>query len=385
MKFTIDSKDFKTAITKVLQLKDGILSSLQRVYITVNAEAGKAELLATNIDEYIKVYISDCYNLESGKAVIDRTDLKLLEKLKGELTISDIDTEKLLVQTDKKKLKINNYMWTDEFLDIPELKNLQKVLVTDEAWLLETVTNLSKFTTTNDLNKLQQAFNFNIEDKQVEAVDGYKIGIRYFNNRVRPIDGAENLMLKNVCLPVFKKVLDFKSEAEVDFYQNKDYIKISGTDFIYMVNAIEGAYFKIKPMIYTDYNYSVDINCKDILESVKYAEPMLKKEQRPLILHTDNEKLYTYFICSKCESLELIQSENNTMSNDFYIGINPSYLVECFTILHSIGADAANCKFITSKSPMEIEADDYLFLVLPINITTNNGMMENINELLIAG
>ena len=34
MKFTIDSKDFKTAITKVLQLKDGILSSLQRVYIT---------------------------------------------------------------------------------------------------------------------------------------------------------------------------------------------------------------------------------------------------------------------------------------------------------------------------------------------------------------
>lgn len=34
---------------------------------------------------------------------------------------------------------------------------------------------------------------------------------------------------------------------------------------------------------------------------------------------------------------------------------------------------------------MEIEADDYLFLVLPINITTNNGMMENINELLIAG
>lgn len=226
MKFTIDSKDFKTAITKVLQLKDGMLSSLQRVYVTVNSEAGKAELLATNIDEYIKVYISDCYNLESGKAVIDRTDLKLLEKLKGELTISDIDTEKLLVQTDKKKLKINNYMWTDEFLDIPELKNLQKVLVTDEAWLLETVTNLSKFTTTNDLNKLQQAFNFNIEDKQVEAVDGYKIGIRYFNNRVRTIDGAENLMLKNVCLPVFKKVLDFKSEAEVDFYQNKDYIKV---------------------------------------------------------------------------------------------------------------------------------------------------------------
>lgn len=86
------------------------MSSLQRVYITVNAEAGKAELLATNIDEYIKVYISDCYNLESGKAVIDRTDLKLLEKLKGELTISDIDTEKLLVQTDKKKLKINNYI-----------------------------------------------------------------------------------------------------------------------------------------------------------------------------------------------------------------------------------------------------------------------------------
>ena len=29
MKFSIDSKDFKTAITKVLQLKDGILSSLQ--------------------------------------------------------------------------------------------------------------------------------------------------------------------------------------------------------------------------------------------------------------------------------------------------------------------------------------------------------------------
>lgn len=105
MKFSIDSKDFKTATTKVLQLKDGIFSSLQRVYISVNAEAGKVELLTTNIDEYIKVYISNCYNLESGKAVIDKTDLKLLEKLKGELTISDIDTEKLLIQTDKKEAK----------------------------------------------------------------------------------------------------------------------------------------------------------------------------------------------------------------------------------------------------------------------------------------
>ncbi|MDY2606901.1 MAG: hypothetical protein SOV90_03075 [Lachnospiraceae bacterium] len=385
MKFSIDSKDFKTATIKVLQLKDGILSSLQRVYIIVNAEAGKVELLATNIDEYIKVYISNCYNLESGNAVIDKTDLKLLEKLKGELTISDIDTEKLLIQTDKKKLKINNYMWTDEFLDIPELKDLQKVLVTDEAWLLETVTNLSKFTVVDDPNKLKQVFNFNIEDNQVEALDGYKIGVRYFNERVRTIDGAENLMLKNVCLSVFKKVLGFKSSAEVDFYRNKDYIKVSGSNFIYLVNAVEGTYFNIKPMLNTDYNYSVDINCKEILENVKYAEPMLKKEQRPLILHTDNGKLYTYFISSKCESLELIQSENNTMSNDFYIGINPSYLVECFTILHSIGADAANCKFTNPKAPMEIEADDYLFLVLPINITTNNEMMENINELLIAG
>ena len=44
MKFSIDSKDFKTAITKVLQLKDGILSSLQRVYITVNAEAENQRL-----------------------------------------------------------------------------------------------------------------------------------------------------------------------------------------------------------------------------------------------------------------------------------------------------------------------------------------------------
>lgn len=276
-------------------------------------------------------------------------------------------------------------MWTDEFLDIPELKDLQKVLVTDEAWLLETVTNLSKFTVVDDPNKLKQVFNFNIEDNRVEALDGYKIGIRYFNNRVRTIDGAENLMLKNVCLSVFKKVLDFKSSAEVDFYQNKDYIKVNGSDFIYLVNAVEGAYFNIKPMLNTDYNYSVDINCKDILGSVKYAEPMLKKEQRPLILHTENEKLYTYFISSKCESLELIQSDNNTMSNDFYIGINPSYLVECFTILHSIGADAANCKFTNPKSPMEIASDDYMFLVLPINITTNNEMMENINKLLIAG
>lgn len=385
MKFTIDSKDFKTAITKVLRLKDGVISSLQRVYITVNAEAGKAELLTTNIDEYIKVYIADCYNLESGKAVIDKTDLKLLEKLKGELTISDIDNEKLLIQTDKKKLKINNYMWTDDFLDIPVLENLQKVLVTDEAWLLETVTNLSKFTVTDDANKLKQVFNFNIENKQIEAVDGYKIGIRYFNDRVRTIDGAENLMLKNVCLPIFKKVLDFKSEAEVDFYQSKNYIKVSGSDFIYLVSVAEGAYFKIKPMLYTDYTYSADISCKDILESVKYAEPMLKKEQRPLILHTENENLYTYFISSKCESLELIQSENNTISNDFYIGLNPCYLVECFTILHSIGADAANCKFTNPKAPMEIEADDYLFLVLPINIKTDNGIKDNINKILIAG
>lgn len=257
----------------------------------------------------------------------------------------------------------DKYKW-DVFL--PSMDESEtKILAVKENWLLETFANLAVYTSQTDKNKLMQCFNFNTDKGRVEALDGYRIGMRSLKNQT--IFTKETVKINNMCLPVFKKIMSKKSEENVLITQDKKYIKLVGKDFTYVIRRVEGEYFNTDHILQMEENFSFTPDVKEFLEVVKCNYDLLKtsKKKSPMLIHTENGKLYSYVRTERYESLDEIESKHN-LPDEFTIGFNPLFLMEAFNI---IDADKPECIMQSPTAPMVIKGNEYKFLVLPVNIT----------------
>lgn len=221
MKFTMDSKELKTMMDKVVTVvnKKVPAPSLKRLYFSVD-DKGVLKILSTDIEHYIEVRTQDAYHTEPGMFGIDIEDIKIISKMSGEITMEDITTgeeEKINIKCGKKNVSIPRFENTDVFL--PVLDNAENILDVKENWLSETISNLSVFVSNREeVNQMMSVFNFNTKEKRVEALWKYMIGMRQLedNTILKETENPfETVKLHCRCVPVFKKLLDKKSEMEV--------------------------------------------------------------------------------------------------------------------------------------------------------------------------
>ena len=367
MKFTMDAKELKTMMEKGTAAidKKSAFASLTRLYFQVEAD-GTVKALGTDMEHFVEIRSNNAYNTISGTLGIDIEDIKVLSKMNGDVTLEDISTEleyKINVKCGKKIVTIPKYENTDTFL--PTMDDTEThILTMNESWLLETIINLYAYTSDNDSYKIMQVFNFNTTYERVEALDGYRIGMRKLEKQ-KILQNDNNVMLHRKCMPVFKKIMDKKSDAEVKVYQDKKYIRVEGKDFTYIIRRIEGEYFKVNNMLTDDRDYIFNADKENMLSVMKYNCDMIKQEKKPVVLHSEDGKLYSYMATSKYEFFDELKTNDNTINNELFIGFNPHFLADAFSI---IDTDNPICRGKNNKSPMYIEGNEYQFIILPIYI-----------------
>lgn len=375
MKFTMDAKELKTMMEKGTAAidKKSALASLTRLYLQVE-EDGTVKTLGTNIEHYAEIRSNNAYNTSAGVLGIDTEDMKVIAKMNGEITLEDVSTEtehKINVKCGKKVVTIPKYFNTDTFL--PAMDDTEAhILTMKESWLLETITNLYTYTSDNNANKMMNVFNFNTTHKRVEALDGHRIGMRTLEKQEIKMEienPFDSVKLHRKCMPVFKKIMDKKSDAEVKVYQDKKYIRVEGKDFTYIIKRIDGEYFKVNQMLTDDNDYIFNANRENMLSVMKYNADMVKQELKPVVFHSEDGKLYSYMVTSRYETFDELETSDNTMENNLYIGFNPHFLTDAFSI---IDTDKPVCRGKNNKSPMFIDGNEYSFLVLPVNIMNSN-------------
>ena len=367
LKFTMYSKELKTMMEKGTAAinKKATLSSLTRLYFQVESD-GTVKALGTDMEHFAEVRSNNARNTSPGILGIDTEDIKVLSKMDGDITIEDISTDaecKINVKCGKKNVTIPKYENIDIFL--PSMDDTEAhILTINESWLLETITNLYTYTSESDNNKLLQVYNFNTTHGRVEALDGHRIGMRTLENQ-KILQKDNNVMLHRKCMPVFKKIMDKKSDAEVKVYQDKKYIRVEGKDFTYIVRRVDGEYFKVNQMLTDDRDYIFNADRENMLSVMKYNCDMVKQEQKPVIFHSENGKLYSYMVTSRYETFDELETKDNMMDDELYIGFNPYYIADAFSI---IDCDNPVCRGKNNKSPMFIDGNEYSFLILPVNI-----------------
>lgn len=370
MKFTMDSKELKIMMDKVMTAVNKKVSapSLKRLYFSID-DKGILKILSTDIEHYVEVRTENTYHTEPGMFGIDIEDIKIISKMSGEITIEDITSdkeEKINIKCGKKNVSIPRFENTDVFL--PVLNNVEDILDVKENWLSETISNLSVFVSNREeVNRMMSVFNFNTKEKRVEALWNCMIGMRQLEDDMilkETGNPFETVKLHCRCVPVFKKLLDKKSERKVIISQNDKYVKVESENFTYITKRIDGEYFKVKQMLSDEWDYKFTANAKELLEAMKYDADLLKESKLPVTFHAENGNLYSYASTTRYEAFDEIEVKEKP-EKDFYIGFNPSFLVDIMSIV-----DSEYPVFYGTKEvcPWIIKGDTYSFLILPVNI-----------------
>lgn len=370
IKFTMNAKELKTMMDKAMTVvnKKASVPSLKRLYFSIDDE-GILKILSTDIEHYVEVRTENTYHTEPGMFGIDIEDIKIISKMSGEITIEDITSdkeEKINIKCGKKNVFIPRFENTD--VSLPVLDNGENILDVKEHWLSETISNLSVFVSNREeVNRMMSVFNFNTKEKRVEALWNCMIGMRQLEDDMilkETENPFETVKLHCRCVPVFKKLLDKKSERKVIISQNDKYVKVESENFTYITKRIDGEYFKVNQMLSDEWDYKFTANAKELLEAMKYDADLLKESKLPVTFHAENGNLYSYASTTRYEAFDEIEVKEKP-EKDFYIGFNPNFLVDVMSIV-----DSEYPIFYGTKEvcPWIIKGDTYSFLILPVNI-----------------
>lgn len=385
MKFEILTKEFKTLTEKAATciLKKAPVADLTRICLNVT-EKGILEVKAANMEHYITVTSGLVFGTESGSCTIDNEDLKVINKLPGMVTVTK-EENKLIFDNGKKKLYIPCY---DTYkINFPELKKDKTSHVIDmtETWMLETLTKLDTFTPHEYKNIAIECFNFNTKKNRIEALDGHRIGLRTLNNcNIGEEKQETKYMLSNKCVPVFKKVLDKKSDNLITYQTDGKYNKITGNNFVYYSKCIDTSYFKTEEMLNESAEYSCTVNRENLMEIAKYNKDLRisKEDNKPMVLKCKNNTLYSYMRTSRYETLDTVETKDFNVKEGFTIAFNPSCMFEGLNIMEK---EDAKIELKHSKAPVLVTCGEYQYLLLPVNLNVAGEIStieERINKLI---
>ncbi len=380
MEFTMDVKELKKLMDKGITVinKKCAVPALTRLYFQVE-ENGIVKMFGTDMDHYVEVQSNSAYDTCSGAIGIDVDDVKIISKMNGIVSLESVMPEnkneigKVDIKCGKKTVSIIGYQKDNDI--IPDMSNTgTKIMSVKENWLLETIVNLSLYTSYSDSNKMMQVFNFNTKKNRIEALDGHRIGMRSLENQTiyeTTENPFETVKIHNMCVPVFKKLMDKKSEKNVIIYQNKKNIRIDGNNFTYIIRRVDGEYYKVDQMLKVPEEFRFIPDRENILDAMKYDAELAKTDiysKKPVVFHSTNGKLCSYIHTGKYEAFDELETFENNMSDSLYIGFNSSYLADAFSVVDS---DKPVCFGSNAKSPLIINGNEYSFLILPVNIGTD--------------
>lgn len=365
--------------------KKATLSTLTRLYFQID-ENGILKVWGTDMEHWAEVRTDNTYDTQPGVLGIDVDDIKIISKMNGEITLEDATTEdmevgKINIKCGMKIVTIPRYQNTDIFLPSMD-ESEKKIMSIKENWLLDTIVNLATYTSDNDNMTMMQVFNFNTKSKRIEALDGHRIGMRTLDNQtIYETNPFDTVKIHNKCVSVFKKLMDKKSEKEIEIYQDGKYIRLEGNDFTYIIRRIDGEYFKVDSMLDMSDDYRFVPDREQILEAMKYDAELRKTsgaDKKPVVLHSENGNLYSYIVAGKYEAFDEFETSENNMKDNFYIGFDPQFLTDAFNIVDS---DKPLCFGTKNKAPLLINGDEYKILVLPVNIGNEDYSAEFIKRI----
>lgn len=382
IKFEINNKELKTLIDKASTIIPKKTAFEPIRTLCFNYHNGELTIHATDSDQWLSVKCM-C-NGSDGKLdfYIHIDDITPIVKLQGNnyitFTVDSEESKSITLKYGNKTITIPTYDLREvdkvHYIDIPHTE-MTEVFTIRENYILETLLKLYPATEKTGNNKMLECFNINNAYKRIEALDGYYIITRNYNDNVVEVNSSvDNVVLHNMCIPVFKKLMDKKNNEFIQVLMTDKYIIVSGTDYRYIQCIIEGKYYDIEKMLPTGGTINTQISImpdvSKFMDILKYdTDICLKKNNlNPFCLYCKNGEMYSYMQSVRCKLLDKLEiTKSITLTEDHCIGFNPQFM---YNVLSAIDSDDVVISCGSSREIITItdNNNEYKCIVLPINI-----------------
>lgn len=391
MNMRINGKELKEILDKAISnIESKTMDHLKRIYFSV--EDGKLKLTTFNMNSNNKMQL-DTYteniffaNTNNYKPFsIDVEDAKIISKFKNEVVININEDGTITVKHGNKTITLKCCYTEDAKMDVDLVKinmeNNVEFLEMNENEFLEILSNLEVFSSCNNVNRITTVYNINTAKHRITTLDGYRIGIKTLKEEHIVNDMEVNLTTK--CLKALKKVSDKKDNTrKVNVAFDGKYIIINGKDYKYIIENCDGKYFDVEKFLTDNYTSTVVVeDPKQWLEVFKYDFELRKTcdkdNKKPIVFYYDNNELYCYFENQKYKTLDVLETKEKNIVDNFTIGFDPRLMKDGFNILNG----ETKIGFVDAKSPAIMENKEYTLVVLPINIRINGSIESLHNEI----
>ena len=364
LKIKVEGKELKGIIEKALCNMDKKAAFPLLTKIVLSDDGKKLTAYTSNLEGYLQVNTDTYTSIEAGSIGIDEEDLKVLLKMNDNVSITELD-DSILVQNGKKNISLMKYDISD-FPKMPEDIYVD-ALQFNENDFAETINNLVTFTSDNENNKIMGCFNFNITDNRVETLDGHRIGMKTIKDNEKIVDKGY-ILVKNNIVSDLKKTLDKKSKVKVVLSHSSKYVKVTGNNFTYIHRKVDGEYYRVGQMLTNDFKLSFKADTETMLSHMKYYTDNVidKNDKKPVVLKISNGTILTYAKNYRFEVSDSMEIKDHS-GEDLSIGFNAYFFVDALKIADS---DTVSIGGTNNKAPFIINAKEYSFLILPVNIGT---------------
>lgn len=303
--------------------------------------------------------------LERGMIAIDA---KIFSEIVRKLPDNDviIETNENLQTTivcEKAKFDISGKPG-EEFSYLPVIEKEDSIEIS-QFTLKEVIRQTIFSIADTESNKLMTGELFEIKDNMLRVVslDGHRISIRKIELKDQVND--KKLVVPGKTLIEVSKILSGELESQVYISYTNNHIVFEFDNTIVVSRLIEGEYFKIDQMLYSDYDTKVKINKKELLSCIDRATLLVKEgDKKPIIINIGDEVMELKIksqIGSMNEEIVI-----NKEGKDLLIGFNPKFLIDALRV---IDEEEVTLYLMNAKAPCFIKDDkeSYIYLILPVN------------------
>jgi DNA polymerase-3 subunit beta len=369
MEIKVWGNELKGAIEKAekVMAKKADVEILENVLLT--AYDDKITLTANNLMSCISININGNV-IEPGAATLHKSDLRLIKRCEGELSITE--ENKTVTVAGIRKLEFIQDHEADDFPESMQVIDGNKAF-TINAEEFKSALKIKKMASKEDVRP--QLNSLNIRGNRIMALDGYRLGLINLN-----IDNKHNgdLMIPLDTIEQLDKIITKRDRYNLEFTYNLKsaddnqilFLSITGDDWTLTTRVKDGEYLNIDGVIPKEHAITINIRTKPLIETLKFFKDVKQGKKDIMTIDVTPHNMIFSKQNDKQKVSEIFEAGIHIESSivGYKIGCNDRYLQE---LLETIDAEEVIINFgERNVNPITIINHDQseLYLVLPVRI-----------------
>lgn len=362
MRFEIYSKDLKALVDRVSAVvpKKPALNCL--AYVKVELIGRNFKIHATDVDNYI-IARADVNSYEDGTVWVRYDDLKRVTGMAGDVTVSSTENT-MRFANGSKAYEISYADFNNVFPEVPVMSDAKPAMSIADKAIVEALKKISCCLGNNDANKILEAYCINLNDSEIVALDGHRIGIA----KIMPIInyGGRFLIDKKI-LPILTAAVGKNKVLNIIYVETNDKsLRLFSDDFELFTRLVNGTPYNYQQLINVPQDWRVKA-CTMALERIakEYVKVGKIEPTKPMMFYKNSSKnvFATSMECADFRTSDVFDVDGYT--DEIKFGMNPQFIADACSSLDDDMTIAGTYK---SNAPIIVKDSNYRFLLLPVNI-----------------